>query len=273
MSEWRGVRVPVIAVTGWYPDTDHEDAARALGALAFMCKPLDPAALSELIGSVVKASTAAPPLEPADRQQKQARRTERCVADELDNQASALHCRIANGDMAAREQLAVKLLPRLERQLRARRFGAISDDLVHDAVVDAFVEYITNPVRYDPSKTRLSAYIYLVARRNLMNLRQVERRRMAREAMQVPTEARYPAVLVEPASRTFALSRVRTLLREFTADELRVLRLWLRGERRTETFARALSPSALSFADQRTTVRRIKERVIRRIQRFVTRGK
>jgi hypothetical protein len=86
------------------------------------------------------------------------------------------------GDPAARERLAEELLAGLRRKLQ-RAFVHAPDDVVFDAVVDAIMEYIKDPVRFDASRgVPLDRFVQMAARRNLASHMRSEAQRKAREA-------------------------------------------------------------------------------------------
>jgi DNA-binding response OmpR family regulator len=93
-----------------------------------------------------------------------------------------LHRRMLAGDAAARERLADELLAALRRNLQ-RAFVRAPDDVVFDAVVDAIMEYIEEPLRFDASRgVPLHRFVQMAARRNLANHVRSEAQRKAREA-------------------------------------------------------------------------------------------
>ena len=271
LSEWRrtGVRIPVIAVTGWYPASGHEEAARALGAARFLYKPLDASDLAAAIREVVGESRTPDVQAPWKGPPAPAKGVRSCATNDLDAHLCELHQLALDGEAEATEHLFAQLLPLVERHLRAQRLYGIRDDLVHDAAVDALLDYAVDPRRFDSARGSLRGFIQLAARRNLLNALQSERRGAARRAA-LASEPR--AGRTYPPSRSDyldTLSEISPVLKEFTPAELRVFGLWLTDERDTEAFSRILSISDLSTADQRVFVRRVKERLIRRIQRWV----
>jgi DNA-directed RNA polymerase specialized sigma24 family protein len=181
---------------------------------------------------------------------------------------SALHERIVCGDAAARNELLEVLTPRTEQYLRRLRFRGSNGDLVHDAAVDALMDYIAAPHRFDPGKCPLRKFIELAGRRNLLNALRAERRLAARHA----ALAHVVVTMIDYSARPYFLSRscLHTVLKGFSRDELQVLKLWLDGERATTAFAQALSLCHLAREEQRQIVRRMKERVVRRLHRCET---
>jgi DNA-binding response OmpR family regulator len=155
MSELRRARVhvPVIAITGYYVDSGHEEAASGLGAAGFMRKPVLPdeleTALRAAVATFVPDSSALTQVSTASAARRPVHRRQRAAAK--DTGLAVLHGRVIHGDTSALEQICALLLPALVRALSAR-FRTVDLELVHDAVVDAILDYRANPARYDPSR-------------------------------------------------------------------------------------------------------------------------
>lgn len=188
LSELRrgGVAVPVVAVTGWYLEDGHEEACLALGAGAFLRKPLDESVLAATLRGVIGAHGIPPP--PPASARMDCRRS--CVcrpgiespADDEDR-LRMHHERAVSGDDTAAEWIVADLLPSLRQRLRPA-FLKTPKDWIHDAVVDALLEYRARPARYDASRgMTLSGYLLFAARRNLLNRLDSEARRGRHETI------------------------------------------------------------------------------------------
>jgi CheY-like chemotaxis protein len=277
LSELRrtGTAVPVVIVTGWYLDDGHENASAALGAAAFLRKPVDASALAGTLRAAIAAPAAPLPPAPVPAAQTRSpsgpRDTERARKRPSDDLLSGLRQYAMCGDDAAVDQILTALLPVLRQRLRAA-FATAEDDWIHDAAVDALMEYRARPDRYDPARgVPLSGYLLLAARRNLINRLDKERRRTAHEetgaAAPLP-EPRAPADRDTQGSAS-GPPKIRMADVAFTESERTVLRLLRAGERRTDVYAMALGLGAFSVAEQRVRVKQIKNRLMQRIRRLV----
>jgi CheY-like chemotaxis protein len=272
LSELRRAKVnaPVVVVTGWYLDTDHGEAARALGAAAFVHKPLDGQDLATVVHSAIAAPcrpTLAPSRSTMMGRSSPPRSRPRDDAAEHD-ELHALHLRLVNGDGVAADRLFAILLPRVQRALAAR-FRRVSSDWTYDAAVDAFLDYHHSPSRFDPERgVPLRKWLEYPARRNLLNRLDREHRRTRHETTisdRALEACRAPAS--DAAGRSDFEKRLRSLIPSFSRVELAVLRLWMRGERRVSAFARAAGVAGLPVREQRATVKRLKDRCLKRLRR------
>jgi CheY-like chemotaxis protein len=270
LSQWRreGLHVPVVVVTGWYVDTGHDAAVRALGAVAFIHKPLDAADLAAAIDNAVQQAPFAPNGDSA-RVADVPCSPRAGLQTDLDVRMAALHEDVLCGDLHAADEIWVSLLRVTEAHLRSRRIAGATDEHIHDAAVDALLAYAADPGRYDATKSPLPAYLCLAARHNLINLLQSERRRALREAAFASTWRR--SASNADLSQSGLLGMLIQATKDFTAAELAVLRLWLAGERDTRLYANVLSLADGPQKEIRARVRCVKERVIRRLQRWASR--
>jgi DNA-binding response OmpR family regulator len=278
LSAWRrgdaALPAPIVTITGWYLDDGHEKASAALGAAAFLRKPLDSSVLADTLRRVIAAHGGEPPRAPIPARDSGSSAGRFHVepvrmCDTAGERLRAMHERAVCGDDAAVDQIVADLLPVLRQRLRAR-FATAADEMIHDAVVDALMEYRTHPTRYDPTRgVQVADYLLFAARRDLLNRFDAERRRAAHEettpdgALPEPPTPAPDDIPCSGRSSTIALRHVAV-----TEAERTVFRLWRRGERRTSAYASALRLGALPISEQRVRVNRIKDRVVRRIRRF-----
>lgn len=183
-----------------------------------------------------------------------------------------LHAAASRGEEGSLNRIAEILLHPMQRVLR-RAFPRASPDLIANAVEDAILEYAAQPSRFDALRgIPLSAFLGHAARRNLLNLLQVEARRELREA-KYAEHARFRGLrlLEGPQVNPEDSDALRRLISSLAADEAecRALLSWLNGQRTTALLATALQISHLSLAEQRKEVKRFKDRVIKRIMRRV----
>jgi DNA-directed RNA polymerase specialized sigma24 family protein len=181
-----------------------------------------------------------------------------------------LHERVVAGEEDALRELIGKMHPSIRLKLR-RRFRRASDDLIADAVEDAIVHYTLKPNSYDPARgVPVFAFLYLAARRNLIDAIKVERRRRHREqdyADTIPEKGldhwvgRHNRPLVAVYRDLHACSKV---------AEREALRVWFAGEHRTGPIATALGLAALPPGHQQKAVKRFKDRIKKRLSRLLT---
>jgi hypothetical protein len=204
----------------------------------------------------------------------------RATAPEL-----ALHERLVAGDPTASAELAERYLPPLtERLLRARR-DVRDPQLVQQAVIDAVFSYIERPQQYHPERGSLESYLLMAARGDLDNALRAERRHSLRD---VPLDDAAPAVELLHAGRNVSveeqvLDRLgpdlpsgldRTAALRLVAEEFpdsrdrRLLYLIVEDERRTAVFAQVLGIADLPEAEQRSLVKRHKDRIQVRVKRL-----
>jgi len=191
----------------------------------------------------------------------------RRITDEL---IHSLHERVLREDVAALNELAACLLRILVPRLR-RAYRHASTDFVSDACEDAILEYAINPWRFDSTRgVALARFVQLAAARNLRNLMQAERRRRNREARYANEQSRASTNAVD--GRYFDTRRVVNSVAAGGAER-KALTAWLDGERDTARLATLLKLSHLALSEQRSEVKRFKDRMIKRLSRIVPRPK
>jgi RNA polymerase sigma-70 factor (ECF subfamily) len=207
------------------------------------------------------------------------------AASEQDRQ---LHARLLGKDPSASSDLANVYLPELVARL-ARAFRNVDGHLVEEAAIDAVLDVAQHPTRYDPARSSLRAYLYMAARGDLRNKLQHEQRRRRREVSLAEEDAPRVEHLLQTrnpsredaedpalqAERQGALKPglSRVLDAAFTPREREIIELIQHGERRTSTYARCLGITHLSPSDQRREIKRVKDRLLKRLRRLAPRVK
>jgi RNA polymerase sigma factor (sigma-70 family) len=172
------------------------------------------------------------------------------------------------GTPTAREELAVRYLPLLMHFL-ARAFPRVAADLRDDAADRALIDFLCSRHRFDPTRATLGTYLRVAARRDLLNL--LDRERRVRRGIPLDSGA-------EPAdhrnnTRDDELAwdhpRLAAELAAFDTQERVAYELILGGVRDTATFARRLNLEHLPAAERVNAVKRVKDRVKRRLVRAV----
>jgi len=194
-----------------------------------------------------------------------------------------LHQRLLAGDPVAPSDLAVAYLGYLGRYLGERN-PAIDDEFCQTAAEDTIMALSKRPQSYDPARASLVAYLRLSAQGDLRNLLARERRHRSRQAnleavelsgvagKEVGDDTYDPAVLLEARESVSEVVRRRQAvpagaLQGLTPGEITALQLMAEGERRTPAFAEALGITALPLTEQRHEVKRVKDRLQKRLER------
>ncbi|SRR5713226_7663726 len=193
----------------------------------------------------------------------------------------ALHARLLAGDPVAPSDLAETYLLPLAAWL-LRRFPRVDPHLVEDAATDALLDTAQHPERYAPARLALASYLRMAARRDLLNaLKSAERRaahhapledvELGGTARNPTTEDRDdPAEIVARRGDT-APGLLAAVRAAFDAREQAVIELMLERKRDTRVYARLLGLEHLSAADQAREVKRVKDRLDKRLRRLAPR--
>jgi len=155
---------------------------------------------------------------------------------------------------------------------------AVHDEL--DAVVDAVMDFVKAPERFDPSQMGILSFLEMAARRNLSNAL-VSLRRQNMRILQAGAVALEESARNEKERRPLdALSRrerTRRMLdaidaeqsKSFSPEEVAVLRLIADGERATDRYAEVLGLSDKPVVEQRRIVKQVKDRLMKRLKRSI----
>lgn len=186
-----------------------------------------------------------------------------------------LHHRFLTDDPTAFPALCDAYLDRLLDTL-GRRYPSCCPDLIRGAVHDALMDYLKRPQRYDPTRCPLGSYLLLAANGDLRNALQREARHhrhrdsgvelsaVCRNASQ-PSEPLHDLIRREDeANRAAYLRQVR---QRCTPPEQAILDLLLDGERSTAVLAAALGLAEKPVNVQRYEVKRVRDRLMKRLTR------
>jgi RNA polymerase sigma-70 factor (ECF subfamily) len=195
------------------------------------------------------------------------------------DEARALLVRLRLGDPTASSDLVVAYLDYLARWLRDQNPGVSTEDCL-TAAEDALLALIKKPSSYDSKRGSLLGYLRMSAAGDLKNRLRAERRhalrRAALESVELsPEEGKYlrdeqadPAWRLEIQQRSMASAKVvGTLRANLSPEERRVLELMLGGERKTQAYAEVLGLLGLPAAEQKREVKRVKDRLKKRLER------
>lgn len=175
---------------------------------------------------------------------------------------------LRTGTPTGPEAIAARYLLLL-MQFLADTFPRVNADLRDEAAGRAILDFIDNPNRFNPTRLRLGAYLRMAATGDLRNL--LERERRARRGIPLDSVA-------EPPERrnyeredelTWNDPRIAAECAAFDPTERIALDLLRDGVRDTRACARALGFGHLSAREQAAEVKRVKDRVKRRLVRAV----
>ena len=184
-----------------------------------------------------------------------------------------LHNRLLARDPVATEEIFSLVAPELEKHLRIRfpsLAPGVDPDIYLSAVFDALTDYFKNPEKYDPAKSGLMTYLRLACRGDMQNLLRKESRhtsgRTSLESVEFSLSDGNDAY--ETVADTLDSQRlIADLTRGMTADERAVFTLMTEGERSTQAAAEAMNIGHLSPGERAKRVKRVKDRIKKRIQR------
>ncbi len=192
----------------------------------------------------------------------------------------SLHKRLVDQEPTAPTDLVRLFLDHLIAWLVKTNRSSIPDDLCVEAAEDALIALAKSPASFNPARgKRLAAYLRMSAQGDLRNILRREGRHLANhirleDAELSPKAGKYLAVRDDPLrslERQEETTEARTVMapvREGLSEaESRALELVLQGERKTAVFAEALGLTHLPVDFQRTEVKRVKDKLKKRIER------
>ena len=184
-----------------------------------------------------------------------------------------LHERLLSDDPVATEEIFAIATPELERHLRLQ-FPSIAvgvdPDIYISAVFDALTDYFKNPGKYDPARSGLMTYLKMAARRDMQNLLAKEKRHAKGRVSLESVEFRQSAgndMSERVAEEIDGRREIEDLKQGMTSEERAVFSLILEGERSTRVAAEVMGIGDLPSAEQSREVKRVKDRIKKRIQR------
>jgi RNA polymerase sigma-70 factor (ECF subfamily) len=195
-----------------------------------------------------------------------------------------IHKSLLDRDPTAPASVAETYLDYMIRTLRLKFRECTDDTLIQDAATDAILNYIQHPETFKPGQSKLSTYLIMSARGDLLNALGKDKRRKDREEfMASPVELpTLPGNNIQEDDKADLLSGIPSesdnrgmgALNEM-AEELfpdpvdrEVLRLITEGERSTAAFAKVLGITNMREQEQKETVKRHKDRIKKRLERL-----
>jgi RNA polymerase sigma-70 factor (ECF subfamily) len=189
-----------------------------------------------------------------------------------------LHERLLARDPNAPSELAEAHLPPLVRRLR-QRFPTLDEHLLEEVAIDLILSVAEHPRQYDPSRASLTAYLHMAARRDVQNalrsrgrqtraLRPLEDVELAQSAGNLLAETPSDPAEITAMHKPLDPETAALLRQSFSPLEWEAVQLVLEGERRTSIYADLLEIRHLAEADQAREVKRVKDRLLKRLQRL-----
>jgi hypothetical protein len=190
----------------------------------------------------------------------------------------ALHLRLVEADPVASADACRAYLEPLAAWLEVVYPRADAHDRQAAAGTTLF-NYVKDPTSYDPRRADLAAFLRMAARSDLWNLQRKEQRhhrgRISWALVEndeaggnLSREEEDPARQLEQREEAehqqVWLAFVRA---DFDSEEQRVLDLMLAGERRTAAFVVVLDLGGRPLAEQEREVKRMKDRIKKRLER------
>ena len=147
-----------------------------------------------------------------------------------------------------------------------------------EAAEEAIICFLKHPAAYDPQRLGLEAFLRMAARRDLLNLLRKERRHQQHRrdwkvVEQASAEGKYlgrdddPSLPLQIEEARQQQAPPDAVWQQLTDAERRVWQQMQQGERRHEVFAAIISVTHLPIAQQRREVKRVKDRLNKRMQR------
>jgi hypothetical protein len=127
-----------------------------------------------------------------------------------DDPVRAAHERLLAGDRVASEELAALLLRPLVERLEHRWPRWANIEVLYDAAVDVFLDYVAAPERYDLELKTLLGWLEFAAHRDLTNRYRSTRQRRALELAPMSSigDPERSAIELPPRANPIGLARV-----------------------------------------------------------------
>jgi RNA polymerase sigma-70 factor (ECF subfamily) len=200
----------------------------------------------------------------------------RVLINAVDKKSSdlALHARLVAGDPVAAAECVERWLPQLERQLwsRSQDIAAHDSHLITTAAIDALLDYMAHPHKFDPTRSDIMTYLFMLARGDLLNawsrVARIQGRTESLHAVELSLSGRNN-LEEEVTTSIDAAAAWERVMEELPAPlDRKLLALMIQGVRDTTTYAQVLGIEHLPDQEQRATVKRHKDRISKRLQRL-----
>lgn len=190
------------------------------------------------------------------------------------------HQRIRQHHATAFAELCEEALPHLVIFL-SLKFPRTDRHIHESAAIDCLLSYYARPQQYDPGQLSLFAFLRMASDRDLRNALDKEQRRQ-RRLVETETSLVEPQLVTEHSLSTeselndwlaehTSMSKeevITTFLSELGPTDQQILEMMLDGVRETEAYAAVMGMSEIDPAAQRRLVKRAKDRLKKKVQRF-----
>lgn len=177
------------------------------------------------------------------------------------------------GDPTAFVALAEWIYGDLLRKTRLLAGRNADPALVEEAVGSALLEYLDDPRRYDPNKSSLLDYLRMAAYRDYLNAVDKEKRRAALSLSHDDGRERDIVDDTQAIHQLVQRIDMESLFQEIAVafddpTDRQIVGLLLDGERNYAFYAQALDITHLPDEEQNAQVKRVKDRVAKRLRRI-----
>lgn len=190
------------------------------------------------------------------------------------------HQRILRRDITAFAQLCEVALPHLISFLETR-FVQVEAHLHQSVATDCLLSYHVKPTQYNPDKLSLFAFLRMAAKNDMLNALDKEGR-VEQRLLDIDDHGIQNQLAPEDTpSKELAQKNwlqqytdqtpsevLQALAAELSASDQQVLLLMYEGIRPTARYAEVLGITRLTEGEQRQEVKRVKDRLNKKIQRF-----
>jgi len=191
-----------------------------------------------------------------------------------------LHSAVLTGDDLALSKLYTLYGESIiERLIILYRTVAKKDeDLIFEAVNEAFWGYYNNPTNFDPEQSTLKRFLEVAAERDLKNILAKEKKHFGKRELpeDVELQEKFWNSIVGTTETTdtniiqeeVMKATDKELANHFkTSLDITLAKLVLQKERETDVFIKALGIEGLSLEEQRVEVKRHKDRIKKVLER------
>ncbi len=171
-------------------------------------------------------------------------------------------------------------MPLLIKGLSKQFWNLHDQHLIYSAVEDALIDYFVSPAQFDPVRAGLSTYLHLRAKSLLLNILAQEKSHQEKAVEVGSAESVYKVEAQEDSDIEVSLTRrdasdqtMQQLRLIFTNPiDLEMVVLMMDNVRDTHRFAELLGILDQSLEDQKSIVKRHKDRLKKTVQRKYKRG-
>ena len=185
-----------------------------------------------------------------------------------------IHERLLAEDHVASAELAEQVLDDLVRALCSKFPNLPDADLAVDAAVDSLMSYIKRPNQFDPTKRGLFGFLMMAAEKDLLNslakIKRQKKKEILLEVVEVDGDDGNNKGRRKDPDIKLDAEMIREVLDTLFDDlkDRKAVELMMEGEKSTEAFVEVYDLQELSLQEQRDAVKRHKDRIKKRLQRF-----